>query len=257
MMGQIMAKDYYTGSFAGLKEFWEERGKTRSFEKEYSIRLEGIKQIVNNIHIYLQGRLVLDVGCGPGIAASLFPPNSRVIGLDFSISMLKSAMSRIRHLVQGSAFNLPFQDSSFDIVVCLFVASDYSNKIGILKEAHRTLRNNGFLLFSDYSLNDEHWKLKSIIRPLMGEPCNIFLEDVSSLYKMMKKVSFEIREIKRIQFHAPFKLEQYVRSQDEARKLKVYNLDLWKDLQQCIRKKEINREFILMVGEKKPILSLS
>jgi len=139
--------EYYKGSFADLKEFWEERGKTKSFEREYSIRLEGIIEIVNEIRAYLRGRLVLDVGCGPGIAASLFPADSKVIGLDFSISMLRNAKSRITCLTQASAFNLPFPECSVDVVTCLFVASDYSNKAGIFYEAHRVLREDGFLFF--------------------------------------------------------------------------------------------------------------
>jgi len=245
-----MMKDYYTGSFAGLKEFWEDRGKTRSFERECSIRLRGIKQIVSEIRTYLRERLVLDVGCGPGTAASLFPASSRVIGLDFSISMLKGAKSRIHHLVQGSAFNLPFRDCSFDAITCLFVASDYSDKTGIFYEARRVLQGNGFLLFADYSLSDGHWKFKRTIRPLFGEQCNIFVEDRTSLSEGMRKAGFEVQQTKRLQFRAPFKLERYVTSKDEMRKLKANSLDLWKDVQRCKKNKKIEREFILIIGAK-------
>jgi len=142
-----MAKDYYTGSFLSLREFWEERGKTKSFEREYSIRLEGIRQIVNEIRRYLRGQLVLDVGCGPGIAASLFPANSKVIGFDFSISMLKGARKRIPHLVQGSAFSLPFRDGAFNVVTCLFVASDYSDKGAFFVRQTECSKKRGFSFF--------------------------------------------------------------------------------------------------------------
>jgi len=245
-----MAKNYYKGSFSGLKEYWEERGETKSFEREYSIRLKGIKQIVNEIRDYLRGQLVLDVGCGPGIAASLFPANSRVIGLDFSISMLRSAKNRIPHLVQGSAFSLPFRACSFNFITCLFVASDYSDKTGIFYEAHRVLRGNGFLLFSDYSLNDEHWKFRRTIRSLMGERCNIFLKDEAFLSNDMRKAGFRVQETKHLQFRTSFKLERYVRSEDEMNRLKTKNPDLWNDVQRCIKNKKIDREFILIIGVK-------
>jgi ubiquinone/menaquinone biosynthesis C-methylase UbiE len=247
----MMTENYYKGSFVGLKEFWEERGKIGSFEREYSIRLEGIRLIVEEISPYLRGRLVLDVGCGPGIAAGLFPRSSRVTGLDFSISMLKSARSLVPDLVQGSAFNLPFHDSSFNVVTCLFVASDYSNKTGVFCEAHRVLGDNGVLLFSDYSLNDGHWKFRRTIRPLIGESCNIFLRDELSLSKEMNKAGFKVQETRRLQFCAPFKLERYVKSEDELRQLKANDLDLWNDLQRCIRNKSIEREFLLIIGAKK------
>jgi len=143
----MMVKDYYTGSFISLREFWEGKGKTKSFERGYSIRLEGIKQIVNEIRKYLRGRLVLDVGCGPGIAATLFPANSRVIGLDFSISMLRRARNRIPQLVQGSAFNLPFRDCSFNVITCLFVASDYSDKGAFFVRQTECSKKRGFSFF--------------------------------------------------------------------------------------------------------------
>jgi SAM-dependent methyltransferase len=242
--------EYYKGSFAGLKEFWEERGKTKSFEREYSIRLEGIKQIANEIRTYLRGRLVLDIGCGPGIAASLFPADSKVIGLDFSISMLRNAKSRIACLTQGSAFSLPFRECSFDVVTCLFVASDYSNKTGIFHEARRVLRENGFLFFSDYSVNDEHWKLRRAIGPIMGETSTIFLGDEETLSSEMRKAGFEVKETKHLQFSASFKLERYMRSEDKMKLLRISNPDLWNDLQRCIRNRKIKREFILIIGAK-------
>ncbi len=245
-----MAKDYYTDSFASLKEFWERKGKTKSFEREYSIRLEGIKKLVGEIRTYARGKNVLDIGCGPGIAASLLPTDSKIIGLDFSISMLRSAKNRIDNLVQGSAFHLPFCDCSFDAVSCLFVASDYSDKTGIFDEAHRVLREKGFFLFADYSLDDEHWKFKRTIRPLMGEECNIFIDNESLLSNYMRNSGFWVKEIRCVQFRTSFKLERYVMSKVEMNRLKTSNPDLWNDVQRCMKNMKINREFVLIIGTK-------
>jgi ubiquinone/menaquinone biosynthesis C-methylase UbiE len=195
----VVPQDYYTGSYLGLKEFYEERGRTPSWEGRYSIRLEGIKRIISDIRPYLLGRLVLDIGCGSGIPASLFPADSSVIGLDFSSSMLRRAKNRISQLVQGTVFNIPFSDRSCDAVTCMFVASDYSRKEGIFHEVYRVLRKNGFLLLSDYSLNDGHWKFRRIIRPLMGERCNIFLKNGSFLSEEIKKAGFDVQQSKRLQ----------------------------------------------------------
>jgi len=247
--GEKMKRDY-TGSFGSLKEFWEEKGRTKSFERGYSIRLEGVTQIVNEIRTFLDGKLVLDVGCGPGIAASLFPANAKVVGLDFSVSMLKGAKDRILHLVQGSAFNLPFYDNLFDAVTCLFVTSDYSDKSGIFDEAHRVLRDKGYLLFSDYSLNDEHWRLRKEIHPIMGERCDIFLNDETSLSNEIMRAGFKVQEIKYFKFYSSFNLERYVRSDDEMRRLKTLNPDMWNKVQRYIINKKINREFILIIGTK-------
>jgi SAM-dependent methyltransferase len=246
-----MPQDYYAGSYLGLREFYEERGRTPAWERRYSIRLEGIKRIVSDICPYLLARLVLDVGCGSGIPASLFPSSSSVVGLDFSISMLRRAKNRVPQLVQGTVFNLPFSDRSFDAVTCLFVASDYSEKTGIFHEAYRVLRKNGFLLFSDYSLNDGHWRFRRIIRPLMGERCNIFLKNEPFLCREVKKAGFDVQQSKRLPFQAPFNLKEYFKTKDEINRLKTKLPDLWNEVQRCIRSEKINREFILIIARKK------
>jgi ubiquinone/menaquinone biosynthesis C-methylase UbiE len=253
-MYRMTAKNTRTGSFAALKEFWEERGRTRSFERQYWIRLEGIRRILHEVRSFLRDRLVLDVGCGPGIAASFFPANSRLVGLDFSAWMLRSAKTRIPTLIQGSAFSLPVRQCCFDAITCFFVASDYPDKAGIFSECHRVLRENGTLLFSDYSLNDQHWVFRTTISSLLGEPCRIFLRDETSLSHEMRKAGFDIKETKRVYFRAPFRLELYVRSEHEKSRLRAKNVDLWKKLQRYIASKDIRREFILIIGVKSDLV---
>lgn len=247
---RTMAENTYKGSIPDLKEFWEDKGKTKSFEEEYAIRLKGIQRIAAEIRPYLQARLILDVGCGPGIAASFFPANSSVIGLDFSPSMLRSAKARIPTLLLASAFELPFRKCSFDVVTCLFVASDYSYKTGIFSEAYRVLREGGSLLFSDYSLNDEHWRFRRIIRSITGDTPNLFIEDEAFLLSQTRRAGFKVENTTQVQFHASFKLERYVRSEDEMSQLRKRNLGAWNDLQRCMKSREIKREFILIVGVK-------
>ena len=245
-----MPQNTYAGSYVELKKFYERRGRTAAWEREYSIRLEGIQKVVHEIRPYLQGGLVLDVGCGSGIPASLFPPNSRVIGLDFSISMLRRARRRIPQLVQGSGLNLPFDDCCFDVITCLFVASDYSDKQDIFHEAFRVLKENGVFAFSDYSLKDEHWKLRRTIRPLLGEQCHICLEDELSLSEKMREAGLRVEEMKLLRFNASFKLGRYIKSEEEMRQLKTSSLDLWNDVRQHIKNGKIEREFLFMIGLK-------
>jgi ubiquinone/menaquinone biosynthesis C-methylase UbiE len=247
----VVPQDYYTGSYPSLKEFYEERGRTIAWERRYPIRLEGIRKIVSEIRPYLLGRLVLDIGCGSGIPASLFPASSRVTGLDFSVSMLRRAKDRVPRLVQGTVFNLPFSDRSYDAITCMFVASDYSEKAGIFHETHRVLRKNGFLLFSDYSPNDGHWRFNRTIRPLRGEKCNIFLTDELVLSGEIEKAGFDVQQSMRLRFQAPFVLEGYFKAKDEVNQLKTKVPDLWNEVQDCIKARKINREFILIIGRKK------
>jgi len=238
----------YKGSVESLRDFWERRSE--SFEKDYGIRTEGTVKIVNEIAELIEGRLVLDIGCGPGIAGKLFPGNSDTVGLDFSISMLRSAKNRIRQLVLGDSLNLPFGNETFEIVTCFFVASDYSQKEGIFSEAFRVLQDKGLLLFTDYSSGDAHWKLRRRIRPVMDESRDIYIEDEETLSNKLELTGFKVQEAKLIRFNATFELRRYVRTETELQLLKETDPDLFTHVQGLTERKRIEREFILLVARK-------
>ena len=233
----------YKGPIRSLKKFWE--GKAGSFERDYSIRFEGISKIVHKTRKLVDDKLILDVGSGPGIVASLFPQDTKIIGLDFSFSMLKSAKSRIWGPILGDAFNLPFRNKVFEAAICLFVASDYSKKEEIFSEVYRVLENGSLFIFADYSPNDEHWILKRRIRPL-----NIFIEGAESLAKKLERAGFSIHKSELIRFNPTFNLGWYIKSEEELGQLKENDLSLWRYLQNRISRNKIRREFILIIGKK-------
>jgi len=238
----------YKGSVESLRDFWERRSE--SFEKDYGIRTEGIAKIVNEIEELIKGKLVLDIGCGPGIAEKLFPRNSSTVGLDFSISMLRSAKNRIRQLVLGDSLSLPFGSETFQVATCFFVASDYSQKERIFSEASRVLQDKGLLLFADYSPRDTHWMLRRRIGPIIGESSSIYIEDGKTVSNKLKQTGFKVREAKVIRFNAAFELGRYVRTETELELLKETDPDLFKHVQGLAERKRINREFILLVARK-------
>jgi ubiquinone/menaquinone biosynthesis C-methylase UbiE len=243
-----MMNSTYKGSVESLKDFWERR--SGSFERDYGIRTEGIVKIVKEIAGLIEGKLVLDIGCGPGIAGKLFPKNSDTVGLDFSISMLRRAKNRLRQLVLGDSLNLPFRSKTFEIVTCFFVASDYSQKEGIFSEAFRVLKDKGLLLLADYSSRDAHWKLRRRIRPIMGENCDIYIEGEKSLSSKLEQTGFKVQEAKLIRFNAAFELRRYLRTEAELQLLKETDPDLLMHLQDLTEHKRIRREFILLIARK-------
>jgi ubiquinone/menaquinone biosynthesis C-methylase UbiE len=245
----------YKGSVQSLRDFWERRSE--SFERDYGIRAEGIAKIVNEIAELIKGRLVLDIGCGPGIAGKLFPRNSSTVGLDFSISMLRSAKNRIRQLVLGDSLNLPFGSETFQVATCFFVASDYSQKEGIFSEAFRVLQDKGLLLFADYSPRDTHWKLRRRIGSIIGESSLICIEDRKTLSNELEQTGFKVGEAKPIRFNAAFELKRYVRTETELQLLKETDPDLFAHVQGLVEGKRIRREFILLVARKQQAPSYS
>jgi len=231
-----------------LRDFWESRSV--SFEKDYGIRQKGIIKLVNTTAKLIQGKNVLELGCGPGIVASYYPKTADIVGLDFSSSMLKRAKKRIRKLVLGDALSLPLRTRTFEVVTCFFIASDYAAKENVFAEAHRVLETGGVFLYADYSPNDEHWKMRREIQPALGESCDINIEEAEELSEKLKHTGFSVNEAKLIRFSAEFRLERYVKSRNEIQKLKESNPNLWKTLKTHLENGRIEREFILLISRK-------
>jgi ubiquinone/menaquinone biosynthesis C-methylase UbiE len=238
----------YKGSIELLRDFWEMR--SLSFEKDYGIRQEGIVKLAKEISKFIDGRLVLELGCGPGIVASFYSRSARVVGMDFSALMLKQTKKRIRELVLGDALSLPIRSETFRVATCFFMASDYVKKEDIFSEAFRVLETGGMFLYADYSPEDEHWALRKEIGTARGESCDIHIEGAAELSQNLKHVGFKLDEVKKIRFNAEFRLERYAKSRIEKQKLREVDQNLWEYLKMCKDSGRIKREFILLVSKK-------
>lgn len=102
------------------------------------------------------GDKILDTGCGNGRLVKLFSDvNIDYTGLDNSVELIKRAKDNFPavNFVLGDILNLPFSDSSFDVVFCLGVLHHFPGKEfrqKALKEIRRVLKSNGFLMLSNW-----------------------------------------------------------------------------------------------------------
>ena len=100
-----------------------------------------------------QGR-ILDIGCAAGAEIpALREMHLRVVGLDFSASMLRYAWQRFSAdsdvmFCQGDAEFVPFRSASFDHVTCLGVMEYLPSYRPALREISRVLRPGGLAVFS-------------------------------------------------------------------------------------------------------------
>ena len=83
----------------------------------------------------LQPSRVLDVGCGYGEWRPSFPADW--VGLDIWLPYLASGLQRHRVKVRGDATMLPFQDCSFDVVLCCEVLEHVRDPAALVREAKR------------------------------------------------------------------------------------------------------------------------
>lgn len=92
------------------------------------------------------GMRVLDVCCGPGLlAAGAAARGARAVGLDFSRAVVALARARVpgAAFLEGDAQALPFEDASFDAVVCGFGIIHLPDPEKALAEIARVLRPGG------------------------------------------------------------------------------------------------------------------
>jgi ubiquinone/menaquinone biosynthesis C-methylase UbiE len=114
---------------------------------------------------------VLEVAVGTGLNLPEYPLDARVTGIDLSPEMLELARRRISlsghdiDLRTGDAQDLPFDDESFDVVVCTYSLCNIPDPAVAIAEMRRVLRPGGRLVLVDHVRSTSrpvYWLQKAI-----------------------------------------------------------------------------------------------
>jgi SAM-dependent methyltransferase len=103
---------------------------------------------------------VLELGIGMGLNLSFYDPDrvTAVTGVDPAAELRAAALSAPRDprlavtVEDGTAEALPFEDGSFDTVVCTFTLCSVHGPEAALAEARRVLAPTGRFLFCEHGL---------------------------------------------------------------------------------------------------------
>lgn len=144
--------EYPEGSIAFLETLWGEGYLSPGGPEEVRMVLDGID---------LEGRTVLDLGCGSGgITLSLVEnyQATRVIGVDVEAPVLEKARQRVGErglddrieFLQIEPGPLPFRGGSFDVFFSKDAMVHASDKERLFAEAYRVLVRGGWLVASDW-----------------------------------------------------------------------------------------------------------
>jgi 2-polyprenyl-3-methyl-5-hydroxy-6-metoxy-1,4-benzoquinol methylase len=129
------------------------------------------KKIVAVVSDYAQGRLreltVLDVGCSTGIMTNYLADHfETTVGVDIDVEALQYATKQKNPngawFLTSDAMAMPFQDESFDAVVCAHVYEHVPDARRLTAEIHRVLKPGGICFFSAgnrLSLMEPHHRL--------------------------------------------------------------------------------------------------
>ena len=120
---------------------------------------------------------VLDVGCGAGIdLVRLARAGARATGVELSLRSLDLARRYLgvasldARLVQADGACLPFEEGSFDLVLCHGVLPFAADPAGIVSECRRVIRPAGLAIFVAYNRRSWMGALRglSIVAPGHG-----------------------------------------------------------------------------------------
>jgi len=115
-----------------------------------------IREIIRLGHIQRES-IVLEVGCGTGrFAIALWElTNSRIVGLDVSPDMLKTAKTKPSaaniEWKEADAETIPYAEKAFDCVSMVFAMHHFEDKRRALEEIFRVLKSGGRLVIATAS----------------------------------------------------------------------------------------------------------
>lgn len=131
----------------------------------YTTRVKRVIELVGNLD--LDGLKVLSVGCGPApIASQILEKKGRFYGIDLSQDILhkakKSHESETLLLSAGDMRQIPFQNESFDLLLCLGPLEYVDDVKLVFEEFSRVMKTGAIAIismqnkFSPYRLWDRY-----------------------------------------------------------------------------------------------------
>lgn len=117
----------------------------------------------------LRPRRILETAAGTGVVTQALHdalPEAEIIATDLNPPMLKEAEQRVGpgrvRFQQADALALPFDDASFDLVVCQFGVMFFPDKVAGNSEAHRVLRGGGSYMLVIWDSVDRNLATKAV-----------------------------------------------------------------------------------------------
>lgn len=147
---------------------------------------------------------LLDIACGTGVVARLAAQRGhtgRLVGIDLNTAMLAVARAKSATIewIEGSALDLPFEASSFDVVLCQLGLQFFPDRALALREMVRVLKPGGRAGFSVFSAIERTPAAHAFVQAL-----DKYLGAESSRTKRSEHLSCDAQEVGAWAKHAGF-----------------------------------------------------
>ena len=133
------------------KQYFDQKAETHGSSvksSDYYDDASFFMQRDNTLHWLgvIDGREVLDAGCGVGAFSEPLTRNNKVYGVDFSEKSLEFAAARGLCTSTGDLTALDFPDGKFDVVICIGVIQLIEQYLPVIRELARVTKPGGTLL---------------------------------------------------------------------------------------------------------------
>jgi ubiquinone/menaquinone biosynthesis C-methylase UbiE len=146
---------------------------------------------------------ILETAAGTGVVTEALCralPDAQIIATDLNPPMLEEAARRVgsaRATFQpADALALPFEDASFDLVVCQFGVMFYPDKVRGNSEARRVLRDGGHYLLAIWDKVERNLATEMAgraVAALIPEGAGRFYERVPFRYHDKREIAADLR----------------------------------------------------------------
>jgi ubiquinone/menaquinone biosynthesis C-methylase UbiE len=123
-------------------------------------------------------------------------PGAEISALDYSVTAIQYAIEHFTEIdfAVGNAYDSPYQQSYFDVIVCNNLYEHVPDPIRLLTEIKRILKPNGFLIISTPS----RYRLSNLIRVIIGKPVALMSKHHITEYS----VGQVVEQLKFLEFRA-------------------------------------------------------
>jgi ubiquinone/menaquinone biosynthesis C-methylase UbiE len=151
------------------------------------------------VHQVPSGGAILDLAAGPGYLAIEIAKlgTHRVYGLDISKTFVRIATESAAadgvqvEFRQGNAAQMPYDDASFDFVVCRAAFKNFGDPVGALNEIHRVLKPGGKASVFDLRAESSRDEIHALVRDMKLSVLNSFWTKMTFRFFLLKNAYSE------------------------------------------------------------------
>lgn len=153
-----------TGSYASLfGDQWKAYNKTQL--DSYSgipITAGRLNRCLGDLRDTLQNKTLLEAGCGAGrFTEVLLSKGAIVVSADLSsavdVNQENFPQNENHLIIQADINDMPFEDESFDLVICLGVIQHTPDSEQTIENLYKLVKKGGSLVIDHYSFNKSHY----------------------------------------------------------------------------------------------------